>query len=503
MDATGSGGWSVSLWKCGPLCRCRCGSGPWYVAPGLRRSPATCFQCGTPFLTDRRCAFRRPRGRPAPPQNPPERNGGHWGRKPPTGAGYGALGQVNNLPQCTVTCPNATAHPPQQCPTAEKLLPLPALMTRCLPGVDGCPAPVARVLAPSLMWVRARGESVDTAPVPVIGGDGQGVVPLCGMSFTERWARCGTLLRTRGAVRRIRLIRAGFYQASAHLGAVARAVLRAESRFQGGVAPSSNNRGERQAVAPLCGHRCRALEGKSRPWVARGLFCKRSRVFKGMPSLCKRYNTCKVWYRCENWLVARGSWLVRTRVPVPGSILAVASESEARGLRCPSASCSRARRPSGSAFPSAATCIGAGSRLLGQVSPHWGSLITCPDGPFPTPMRVHAPIRWPVSYPDAGARPAPMAGCLPDADGPLPQWLVACSDVVTFRCASSRGRVLVRPPPRRSGCLRSVLGAVLRGACGSGSASFALVPPLRPAFPARPPPRRKGGQSEAARCLFA
>ena len=31
----------------------------------------------------------------------------HWGRKPPTGAGYPPLGQANYLPQCTVTCPNA------------------------------------------------------------------------------------------------------------------------------------------------------------------------------------------------------------------------------------------------------------------------------------------------------------------------------------------------------------------------------------------------------------
>ena len=29
-----------------------------------------------------------------------------------------------------------------------------------------------------------------------------------------------------------------------------------------------------------------------------GLFCKRCGVFKGIPSLCKCYNACKVWYRC-------------------------------------------------------------------------------------------------------------------------------------------------------------------------------------------------------------
>ena len=66
----------------------------------------------------------------------------HWGRKPPEeaythtarctscekpspiGAGNHPLGQANNLPQCTVTYPNATAHPPQQYPAAEKLPPI-------------------------------------------------------------------------------------------------------------------------------------------------------------------------------------------------------------------------------------------------------------------------------------------------------------------------------------------------------------------------------------------
>ena len=51
------------------------------------------------------------------------------------------MGQVNNLPQCTVTYPNATAHRPQQCPTAEKLLPLPVPMTCYLPQMRLSPHP--------------------------------------------------------------------------------------------------------------------------------------------------------------------------------------------------------------------------------------------------------------------------------------------------------------------------------------------------------------------------
>ena len=31
-----------------------------------------------------------------------------------------------------------------------------------------------------------------------------------------------------------------------------------------------------------------------------GAVCKRCRIFKGIPSLCKCYNTCKVWYRCTS-----------------------------------------------------------------------------------------------------------------------------------------------------------------------------------------------------------
>ena len=46
-------------------------------------------------------------------------------------------------------------------------------------------------------------------------------------------------------------------------------------------------------------------QGSGRPstspvQVARGQFHKRCHVFKGIPSLCKRYNACRTWYRCEN-----------------------------------------------------------------------------------------------------------------------------------------------------------------------------------------------------------
>ena len=42
--------------------------------------------------------------------------------------------------------------------------------------------------------------------------------------------------------------------------------------------------------------------------------------------------------------------------------------------------------------------IGVGNHLLGQVSPHWGRLITCPNDPLPTPMWFHARQvpQWPT-----------------------------------------------------------------------------------------------------------
>ena len=67
--------------------------------------------------------------------------------------------------------------------------------------------------------------------------------------------------------------------------------------------------------------RYHASKGKPRPWgrysastAMRATFskgslarrtgtdavCKRCRILKGIPSLCKRYNTCKAWYRCTS-----------------------------------------------------------------------------------------------------------------------------------------------------------------------------------------------------------
>ena len=67
----------------------------------------------------------RHRGRKPPTVNP------HRGRLIPIGAGNHPLGQANNLPQCTVTYPNATTHLLQQCRATEKL---PHCLPQCGPA---------------------------------------------------------------------------------------------------------------------------------------------------------------------------------------------------------------------------------------------------------------------------------------------------------------------------------------------------------------------------------
>ena len=154
----------------------------WRATPGFRCSRARRFHCGTRILTDGHCAFHvpeadqrrriplpgcagrggglagpaigapaaatsgpvpsdrahRPRLMTGPTGSQPHRyqpfrvQPRHRGRKPPVvsphrgrlipiGAGNHPLGQANNLPQCTVTYPNATTHLLQQCRATEKL----------------------------------------------------------------------------------------------------------------------------------------------------------------------------------------------------------------------------------------------------------------------------------------------------------------------------------------------------------------------------------------------
>ena len=114
----------------------------------------------------------------------------------------------------------------------------------------------------------------------------------------------------------------------------------------------------------------------------RGQFCERSGVLKGIPSLCKRYNACKVWHRCKSGGVAvkTGPWSARAQAPV-GQV------RSARWPRSPRRADSGALGP-GAAAPAAPPAVPsrAPRAALGQASPHWGRLITCPNAQFPTPM---------------------------------------------------------------------------------------------------------------------
>lgn len=77
---------------------------------------------------------------------------------------------------------------------------------------------------------------------------------------------------------------------------------------------------------------------------------------------------------------------------------AIAPSPRKRGHSCGNGSwCaagvhSRLRRPTGRRSRPG-RCIGVGNHLLGQVSPHWGRLSTCPNDPFPAPMRSNPPRR--------------------------------------------------------------------------------------------------------------
>ena len=99
-------------------------------------------------------------------------------------------------------------------------------------------------------------------------------------------------------------------------------------------------------------------------------------------TLCKRYNACKVWHRCKSGGVAvkTGPWSARAQAPV-GQV------RSARRPRSPRRADSGALGP-GAAAPAAPPAVPsrAPRAALGQASPHWGRLITCPNAQFPTPM---------------------------------------------------------------------------------------------------------------------
>ena len=189
--------------------------------------------------------------------------------------------------------------------------------------------------------------------------------------------------------------------------------------------------------------RYHASKGKPRPWgrysastamratfskgsLARGTdaVCKRCRIFKGIPSLCKRYNACKVWYRCTSGGISvKAAPLFHRCEMRPGAVVgqrrrlhgALRVQRDASGQETThwGRACAGGTGAEGG--------IGVGNHLLGQVIslPQWP--VACPNAPLPAPMRFHT-----RQVPVEGCRPAPRRDRPPRRDrGPgrrAPPW---------------------------------------------------------------------------------
>ena len=194
-----------------------------------------------------------------------------------------------------------------------------------------------------------------------------------------------------------RLVRVGCYRAILPRGSCASSFASDAAVSKGSLGPGEGAgavlREQRAGSAARCrpwggygGSFARAADGVRSTVPAlgrvRGQFCERSGVFKGIPPLCQCYNACKVWHRCKSGGVAvkTGPWSARAQAPV-GQV------RSARWPRSPRRADSGALGP-GAAAPAAPPAVPsrAPRAALGQASPHWGRLITCPNAQFPTPM---------------------------------------------------------------------------------------------------------------------
>ena len=143
-----------------------------------------------------------------------------------------------------------------------------------------------------------------------------------------------------------------------------------------------------------------------------GLFCMRSGVFKGMPSLCKCDNACEEWWRWESRAAVRDSPAAADADP--GIAVKAAHGAErlglcARGLRGTAGNWARCRfriRGAG-ALQWAIAAEGTPALVPGET--HWGRKTPIGVGNLPTPMHSCLP-RWPVGCSNASFL---MLCCLP------------------------------------------------------------------------------------------
>lgn len=179
---------------------------------------------------------------------------------------------------------------------------------------------------------------------------------------------------------------------------LARTVPQAVPRFQR----------EASSVGPLLGQYCnasRVLEGKPRPWGGRGRGLQAMSYFQSDTTLCKRYNTCKAWYRCTSGGISvKAAPLFHRCEMRPGAVVgqrrrlhgALRVQRDASGQETThwGRACAGGTGAEGG--------IGVGNHLLGQVIslPQWP--VACPNAPLPAPMRFHT-----RQVPVEGCRPAP------------------------------------------------------------------------------------------------
>ena len=194
-----------------------------------------------------------------------------------------------------------------------------------------------------------------------------------------------------------------------------------------------------------------------------GLFCKRCGVFKGIPSLCKCYNACKVWYRCENG-PCRVGIAVKTESVAPPQPAPVSNDRTGTGI---------------GALPSARVCFGEGEVAAGQENGHrsvavgkgngnWGRESGIGAGKLPAPIRRSLPQCEPAPCADGygihrGAGPATGGYTARPLCGWLGRWPRRPSDDEELRV-----RCVARSHPRKSaasqgpgpsGCSRGASGA--------------------------------------------
>lgn len=131
---------------------------------------------------------------------------------------------------------------------------------------------------------------------------------------------------------------------------------------------------------------CRVFNGEPHPrgrrpglFTSEAEFSKGYRRFASVITLAKCGSAVKAWYHCENWARRTG-----TAVETAHSAARPGSDAHGPGgTAVKTAPVARVPRPPGRRGSHWGRLA-----ALEQVNPHWSRLLTCPNDPFPTPMRT-------------------------------------------------------------------------------------------------------------------